>query len=1137
MLSAWAFAGCLEVDKFVQEVFVYEPSGHYSTIADLKMMEADALIDENIYVQGVVTSSDAEGNWSRRIVFQDESGAVSVMADLGSSNELFPIGQKISVQCRNMTLADVGGVRILCAGVQGEGLRKSASAIDNRTARSTIFAVEGGKAVTPRALTLSELNADTRAYEDCLVTLQGVFFQTHLLPYANEGGSSEQYRTLYDSEGGTALLCTSDGSTMAGEPLPEGKGTITGILTYPNGSASIMIRSLDDVAFSPSSDTEVNDPNDRISDIIISEYYENEGAVYIEIFNTGEETVDLGGYALACDTSSDGNFTQSVALDSQKLGPFGMAVYCNSKAAQSVIAGGAAEWDPLRTNYSQIRIDNLAIDGNSQVALMKSGEVADLLSTTNKYGWAQSKTFIRRPNIKGHSRPSDYTRADAGWILKIAGYTYNMGNHRYFDYDPDFDSPQTVQPCTILDVRGMAAGRVSQALSVTGRVTSDSEGGNVAADRLFMQDGSNRGLCVAFRKGQNHAYKPGDEITVELLGANLVDEQGLWVADECVVSRSLLTDAPNEMPEPIEASVSQIPNLQSMYIYIKDVEAADDGLGKTYGSADIRSYDLFANEFYISTLAGAVFAQQSVTDKSGSIKGIAAVQNGALIVMPRNSGDLEAMTEARFMPITAEPVPVSRVKQMAAGKINEDVRVTVTVTTDNTGGNMPGGKIFVQDDNDGFMLQLPADNEYAFGQTLIVVMNGATISNDGEFVVTPESAQRVVATGAPDPSLQPVSITPSQLKSNLHKLVTVANVQVADEYRLNKFEGNLMFNGRSLSEGIEVVTSTTAEWSGSYLPTAAGSITGCVTFDKGRNCYVLYPRRTSDLAALPVDGTRLDGEKVVYFVPSSDPAADLFISETVMGNLDVNGNPLSSVARNNCNSKFVELYNPTSRNLTLSNYRVACIKYNNGMSRSDIKYYQFEAGYELKPGRTVVFKYVSTASGTGNGSAMSNTIWPKGYTADQSGLTSGVRIDAESVPGVILVLDARDYSKTIANSTDAFPSFDGNDILVVQKTDDGGATWTEIDRLFSLPTANGAFDGGVVYPFLFGYMRKPGVLGLPGNITNVQDSAYTAKESSRNRNDFESTQCNPTSGGAANWIQMPINSIDDLGVHTFSVRP
>lgn len=1134
MASLLMLVSCLQTQEFVQDIFVYEPHGSQVSIGQLRQLPPDAVIEDDIYVQGIVTSSDASGNWSQKVVFQDESAGISILADLGSSNQLFPEGSKVSVQCKGMILAQVNGITCLAASVSGEGLQKKAVAIDNRTVRNSMFVVQGGEPVEPAVVGIGELSASELYKDDCLVRFEDVFFQTSDLPFSNEGGSSEQYRTVYDNDGHALLLCTSDGATMAGSKLPSGKGSITGILNYPNGTPSVMVRGLDDLSFNSSESVEVNDPDDHVSDIFISEYYSCGESIYIEIFNAGEEYVDLSDYSLARDSMSDGNFDTAVTLPAMQLGPFGMALFFNSAAMDNMGQKPTADWDPLRTNVSGILLDELELDGNAQIALLRDQEIVDLLSTTNKFNWAADKTLVRRPGIKGHSKSSDFTRADAGWVTKVAGNAYNLGFHRFFETDPDFDNPAKVQPVSILNLRSKPLGTLAEHLSITGRVTSARESGNVLPERLFMQDDSNRGICVAFRKGQRHQYNPGDEITINIYGSEVTDENGLCVLSGCFVSRSENTGAANQMPEPIEASVSQLANLQSMYVYIKDVQVTDGELGVNWSSHPILSCDLFGNEFYVSTLSDAAFSDLSIPEKSGSLAGIATVTSEGYGIMPRDADDLAKLDQSRFVPIVAEQVAVSALDSVQDGQVADDIRVTVSVISDNGGGNMPGSRIFVQDETGGFLLQLPeGSGPFDFGQTLIVVLKDASIDRSDAFVVTPSASTSVVKIGAPDPSVQPVSITPSQIKDNLYKLVTISSVEADEAFRMSTFKDIVKFNAKGISKTINVVTENTAEWYGSYLPLATGSITGLIA-PEGDN-YVLYPRYSSDLEGLPSRGTRLNGEKVVYFVPSEDPAADLFVSEVVMGDLDANGVLLSTVARNKCNSKFIELFNPQGEDLILENYRVACIKYNNSVARSDITYWRFPSGLVLNPGRTVVFKYVSSALGSSNTTKMTNTLWPAGYAGD-SDLKSGVTVDTDAVPGVILVLDARDYAKTIANSTQSFPAFDGNDILVVQKTSDGGTTWKEIDRVFSLPTADGTFTGKVVYPFLSSYMRKAGKLGVVSNETDALSEAYTLKTSNRNRNDFESVQCNPVSGGAANWTPTALGDVSDLGVHSFSIE-
>ena len=77
---------CLQVEEFVQETYVYEPYGDHLTIAELKEFPADNIIEQEIYVQGIVTSSDESGQYAQSIVFQDESGAINIYADLSYSN-------------------------------------------------------------------------------------------------------------------------------------------------------------------------------------------------------------------------------------------------------------------------------------------------------------------------------------------------------------------------------------------------------------------------------------------------------------------------------------------------------------------------------------------------------------------------------------------------------------------------------------------------------------------------------------------------------------------------------------------------------------------------------------------------------------------------------------------------------------------------------------------------------------------------------------------------------------------------------------------------------------------------------------------------------------------------------------------
>ena len=79
----------LDEEQVTEESEVIDDLGADSLdIVDLVMTleEEKELIEQEIYVQGVVTSSDESGQYAQSIVFQDESGAINIYADLSSSN-------------------------------------------------------------------------------------------------------------------------------------------------------------------------------------------------------------------------------------------------------------------------------------------------------------------------------------------------------------------------------------------------------------------------------------------------------------------------------------------------------------------------------------------------------------------------------------------------------------------------------------------------------------------------------------------------------------------------------------------------------------------------------------------------------------------------------------------------------------------------------------------------------------------------------------------------------------------------------------------------------------------------------------------------------------------------------------------
>lgn len=252
------------------------------SIAELKekygitkeMINDTVRIDEGIQIKGVVTGNDAEGNIYNEIALQDETGGILVCIAQGGLCGQMQVGQEV--------LIDLGGLYIGAYRSQPQigvpytstSASGAKSTYPSRIARAewqTRFKLIGkpdaSKLVAKEFDYESLKGNETELYKyaGCLVKATGVGFakadgKTTYAP-KSEGASigygvmrafknmstGKDYTT---NEFGVRTSCYSD---FAAEKLPEGKLTVTGILTcYKsqkkyNATAQILMRQQSDV--------------------------------------------------------------------------------------------------------------------------------------------------------------------------------------------------------------------------------------------------------------------------------------------------------------------------------------------------------------------------------------------------------------------------------------------------------------------------------------------------------------------------------------------------------------------------------------------------------------------------------------------------------------------------------------------------------------------------------------------------------------------------------------------------------------------------------------------------------------------------------------------------------------------------
>lgn len=238
------------------------------------MINDTVRIDEGIQIKGVVTGNDAEGNIYNEIALQDETGGILVCIAQGGLCGQMQVGQEV--------LIDLGGLYIGAYRSQPQigvpytstSTSGAKSTYPSRIARAewqTRFKLIGKPDATKLVAkefdyeSLKGNETELYKYAGCLVKATGVGFakadgKTTYAP-KSEGASTgygvmrafknmttgKDYTT---NEFGVRTSCYSD---FAAEKLPEGKLTVTGILTcYKSqtkykATAQILMRQQSDV--------------------------------------------------------------------------------------------------------------------------------------------------------------------------------------------------------------------------------------------------------------------------------------------------------------------------------------------------------------------------------------------------------------------------------------------------------------------------------------------------------------------------------------------------------------------------------------------------------------------------------------------------------------------------------------------------------------------------------------------------------------------------------------------------------------------------------------------------------------------------------------------------------------------------
>ncbi len=237
-----------------------------TTIAELKsiypgelykLSDTSFYLRDSIIIEGTVISDDKEGNFYKSIFIEDGTGAIEVKLNKTTLYNDYKRGQKVVVYCNNMYLGDYGGQIQLGSKYRNNGVWEISGLEGDVIISKHVFKKGNSiSEVNPLVMTPSLLNPmsigrlvqfNNTQIKDTLSPVTGKTYT--YADYENKVTINHAIITNSQTYTSVVVLRTSGFSKFAGETINTKNGTITGILTYYNGTYQLIVRDLADINF------------------------------------------------------------------------------------------------------------------------------------------------------------------------------------------------------------------------------------------------------------------------------------------------------------------------------------------------------------------------------------------------------------------------------------------------------------------------------------------------------------------------------------------------------------------------------------------------------------------------------------------------------------------------------------------------------------------------------------------------------------------------------------------------------------------------------------------------------------------------------------------------------------------------
>ncbi|MBQ4913141.1 lamin tail domain-containing protein [Maribacter sp. MMG018] len=311
--------GCVKDKNFeIPEMACEEEIKANATFEEIKSLYDNGTIQiqEDLIIEGYIGSSDEEGNFFGVLFFQNAlenpTDGFRIEIDLRDSHLFYSAGDKVLISLKGLYVGKTKDVYKL-GGVFNSFGNLSVGRIPSKTVFEHIFvSCDNDEKITPTITTITELKDEM---VNTLVKIEDVEFSLDNLGQSFAEKEEETERALLDCNDNELLLVNSGYADFWSELLPEGRGSITGILVK-DGGYKLIIRNLNDIQFK----------NERCEDFVdeftsqaifiteLADPENNTGARFVELYNAAKEPLSLKGWTLVRYTNASLEISSTIDL-------------------------------------------------------------------------------------------------------------------------------------------------------------------------------------------------------------------------------------------------------------------------------------------------------------------------------------------------------------------------------------------------------------------------------------------------------------------------------------------------------------------------------------------------------------------------------------------------------------------------------------------------------------------------------------------------------------------------------------------------------------------------------------------------------------------------------------------------------